>query len=53
MSLFILASGYLATALGLVFLIDQIVEVMFRAPDDAPATSPYASAARLFRRIVK
>jgi hypothetical protein len=53
MSLFILAAAYLVTALGLVFLIDQIVGVMFQAPDENLPISPYTSAARLLRRMVK
>jgi hypothetical protein len=53
MSLLILASIYLVTALGLVFLIDQIVGVMFRAPDENVPASPYGAAARLLRKMVK
>lgn len=53
MSLLILASIYLVTALGLVFLIDQIVGVMFRPPDENVPVSPYSAAARLFRKMVK
>ncbi|WP_154677736.1 hypothetical protein [Rhizobium tubonense] len=51
MALFILASAYLVTALGLVLIIDRIVGVMFRAPDENVRASPDAIAAKLLRRV--
>jgi len=53
MSLCILASAYLVTALGLVIIIDQIVGVLFPVSDEDLPLSTRASAARLLRRMVR